>query len=112
MTEPREPEQLDDPPRPDTGNWYPVTPAPAEDTVALTPPAASPSEEATQVLQTPAPVVDEPTEEATEPAEEAVVPVAQPATLRAPNAVSTASANESRFLFMGLPSKELRTGRG
>lgn len=77
MTEPREPEQLDDPPRPDTGNWYPVTPAPAEDTVALTPPAASPSEEATQVLQTPAPVVDEPTEEATEPAEADVVPVAE-----------------------------------
>lgn len=77
MTEPREPEQLDDPPRPDTGNWYPVTPAPAEDTVALTPRAASPSEEATQVLQTPAPVVDEPTEAAPEPAEEAVVPVAE-----------------------------------
>ncbi len=77
MTEPREPEQLDDPPRPDTGNWYPVTPAPAEDTVALTPPAASPSEEATQVLQTPAPVVDEPAEEATESAEADVVPVAE-----------------------------------
>lgn len=77
MTEPREPEQLDDPPRPDTGNWYPVTPAPAEDTVALTPPAASPSEEATQVLQTPAPVVDEPTEETPGPAEADVVPVAE-----------------------------------
>ncbi|CAL8969880.1 hypothetical protein PROP_03269 [Propionicimonas sp. T2.31MG-18] len=93
MTEPREPEQLDDPPRPDTGNWYPVTPAPAEDTVALTRPAASPSEEATQVLQTPAPVVDEPTEAAPEPAEEAVVPVAEERTDPVAAPIEGAEAN-------------------